>query len=69
MGAAELAWVADCQQHLINEAKIKLWKSQLQLFRDEYDLWRCGGRLVKADISYEKSTQSCCCLNNTILPF
>ena len=24
MGAAELAWVADCQQHLMNEAKFKL---------------------------------------------
>ena len=52
MDNAELTWVADCQQHLMSEAKFELWKSQLQLFRDEHDLWRCGGRLVKAHISY-----------------
>lgn len=51
---AEMAWVADCQQHLMKEPKFELWISQLQPFRDQHDVWRCGGRLVKADISYNR---------------
>jgi len=54
MNKAEMAWIVDCQQHLMKEAKFELWKSQLQLFRDQYNVWRCGGRLAKADISYDK---------------
>ena len=54
MNEAEMAWVADCQQHLMNEPKFGLWKSQLQLFCDQHKTWRCGGRLVKADISLNK---------------
>ena len=48
-----MAWFLNCQQHLMKEARFELWMSQLQLFRDQQDVWRCG-RLVKADISYNK---------------
>jgi len=47
-----MAWIADCQQHLMKEAKFELWMSQLQLFHDKHDVWRCGGKLAKADISH-----------------
>jgi len=43
---AELAWITDCQRHLLKEVKFELWKSQLQLFCDQSDVWRCGGWLV-----------------------
>ena len=54
MAKAEMTWVADCQRHLMNKPKFELWKSQLQLFCDKDDTWRCGGRLTKADISFSK---------------
>ena len=54
MAKAEMTWVADCQRHLMNEPKFELWKSQLQLFCDKDNTWRCGGRLTKADISVSK---------------
>ena len=52
MELAELDWIVDCQKCLIKEARFELWKGQLQLFRDQENVWRCGGRLTKADISY-----------------
>jgi len=54
LNKAEMAWVTDCQQHLMKEAKFESWMSQLQLFRDELDVWRCGGRIEKAGMSYNK---------------
>ena len=51
---AELDWIIDCQKCLTKEAKFELWKGQLQLFLDQQKVWRCGGRLTKADISYAK---------------
>jgi len=38
----------------MKEAKFESWMSQLKLFCDEHDVWRCGGRIEKADISYDK---------------
>ena len=29
-----------------------MWKCQLDLFLNQHKVWRCGGRLNKADISY-----------------
>ena len=52
MELAELDWIIDCQKCLTKEAQFELWKGQLQLFRDQENVWRCGGRLTKADIPY-----------------
>ena len=37
--AAEKAWVKDCQLKLED----KNWKAQFGLFRDNNQIWRCGG--------------------------
>ena len=47
-----LDWIIDCQKCLTKEIQFELWKSQLQLFRDQENVWRCGGRLTKGDIPY-----------------
>ena len=52
MERAEMDWVTDCQRHLTTEVKFDLWKSQLNAFLDQQGVWRCGGRLNKANISY-----------------
>ena len=49
---AEMDWVTECQKHLTKEAKFDLWRHQLELFLDQHKVWRCGGRLNKADIPY-----------------
>ena len=49
---AEMDWVNDCQRHMTREVQFDMWKRQLDLFLDHHKVWRCGGRLNKADISY-----------------
>ena len=51
---AELDWIIDCQTSLTKEAKFESCKNQLQLFLDHQKVWRCGGRLTKADTPYSK---------------
>ena len=47
-----MEWVTDCQRHLTKEVKFDLWKRQLNAFLDQQGVWRCGGRLNKANLSY-----------------
>ena len=49
---AETDWVIECQRHLTKDNKFDLWKHQLDLFLDQHKIWRCGGRLNKANIPY-----------------
>ena len=49
---AETDWVIECQRHLTKDNKFDLWKHQLDLFLDQYKIWRCGGRLNKANTPY-----------------
>jgi len=49
---AELDRIADCQKSLYNDARFQSWKSQLQMFTDQHKVWRCGGRLSKADLPF-----------------
>ena len=37
---------------MIADKKFKQWQEQLDLFVDEKGLWRCRGRIEKANISY-----------------
>ena len=53
---AEMAWVLDCQQHLMKEARFELWMSRLQLFSNQQDVWRCGGQQI---FGTTKGTRSC----------
>ena len=52
---AEVRWVTDCQKQLTNDPKFELWKAQLGLFCDQHNIWRCGGRLKKANLSYSQA--------------
>ena len=51
---AEVDWIIDCQKQLTKDPKFESWKNQLDLFLDKYKIWRCGGRLKKAHISYAR---------------
>ena len=50
---AEYKWVVECQKVLVSNHKFKEWKHQFQLFEDPRGIWRCGGRLHNANLSYE----------------
>jgi len=54
IASAEMDWIRVCQKQLDNEPKFELWKNQLDLFLDKDNVWRCGGRLKKAQISYAR---------------
>ena len=47
--------VTDCQKQLTTDPKFKLWKTQLDLFCDHHNVWRCGGRLKKANLPYAQT--------------
>ena len=49
---AETDWIIECQRCLTKDRKFDLWKHQLDLFLDQHQIWRCGGRLNKANIPY-----------------
>ena len=51
---AKLLWVRGIQhQHLVRDGdRFAQLKKQLKMFCDETGLWRCGGRLKNADLSY-----------------
>uniref|UniRef100_A0A1X7VS76 Integrase zinc-binding domain-containing protein n=1 Tax=Amphimedon queenslandica TaxID=400682 RepID=A0A1X7VS76_AMPQE len=46
---AEDLWIRDVQEKLIKSE----WKGQFDLFLDENKLWRCGGRIGNAGLSYD----------------
>ena len=37
---------------MIEEQDFTLWYGQLQLFKDKEQVWRCGGRIENADVSF-----------------
>ena len=49
---AEGLWILDVQRELVAQGNFSVLKRQLDLFRDELGIWRCGGRLDKADLPY-----------------
>ena len=53
MESAEMDWVTDCQKQLTVEPKFESWTKRLDVFLDNDNVWRCGGRLKKSHISYE----------------
>jgi hypothetical protein len=49
---SEILWIKECQKSLVTDVKFKVWKTQFGLFLDSSQVWRCGGRLVEADLPY-----------------
>ena len=52
LSEAEQRWIRDTQSILEENPKFPSWKTQFGLFKDDNQIWRCGGRLQNADISF-----------------
>ena len=50
---AENLWIIEAQASLPGELKFSVWQQQFGLFLDEQGIWRCGGRLAKAELSFD----------------
>ena len=48
----ELFWVKEVQSTLYEGVRFENERKQLQLFEDSNGVWRCGGRIVNANIPY-----------------
>ena len=59
MEGAKMDWFTGCQNQLTKEAKFDLWKNQLDLFFDQQNVWRCGGRLKMQIYHMLKCIQFC----------
>lgn len=49
---AERLWIVDAQSAVTQDKNFSTWKRQFTLFLDPHGVWRCGGRLAEADVSY-----------------
>ena len=49
---AELKWIIESQATFETNPKFSFWKLQFHLLKDEKKLWRCGGRLLNANIPF-----------------
>ena len=47
---AEILWLKESQKALVKEKDFELWQRQFGIFIDEEGLYRCKGRLGKADV-------------------
>ena len=54
MANLEMAWIVDCQLGLTNDTKFPSWKMQLDLFRDQHNVWQCEGRPKKTNLPYDQ---------------
>ena len=49
---AETYWLKQAQASLERNPKFQSWHQQFNLFRDEFGVWRCGGRLSNANLPF-----------------
>ena len=52
LSKAECLWLRDVQRELVTREDFNTLRLRLDLFYDEVGIWRCGGRLSKADMPY-----------------
>lgn len=50
---ARRLWILDCQTLLVMDNNFLMWKSQLNLYLDDQQIWRCAGRLQNLGLSSE----------------
>lgn len=50
---AEHLWVCESLRELKGHKNFGQWKVQFGLFQDKTGIWRCGGRLGNANLSFE----------------
>ena len=53
---ARLYWIREAQAQLQQDSKFPLRKRQFDLFVDESQLWRCGGRMSNSDLPLSART-------------
>ena len=49
---AENHWMKEIQDSLTSHPRFSTWQWQFGLFLDNNGVWRCGGRLTKADLPF-----------------
>ncbi len=49
---AENCWIRETQESLTIDPRFPTWQQQFGLFFDDNGVWRCGGRLSKADLPF-----------------
>ena len=52
ISSAESLWIQEAQSQLVEDPNFAVWERQLWLFLDPSGVWRCGGRISNADLSY-----------------
>ena len=52
ISTAKSLWIQEAQHQLVEDPDFAVWKKQLELFCDLSGIWRCGGRMSNADLSY-----------------
>ncbi len=52
LAKAEALWVVESQQVLVKDKNFIQWKKQFDLFQDDHEIWRCGGRIQNADLPF-----------------
>ena len=52
LSEAERRWIIDSQSTQEEDLKFPTWKIQFCLFKDDSQVWRCGGRLQNANILF-----------------
>uniref|UniRef100_A0A1X7UAG7 Uncharacterized protein n=1 Tax=Amphimedon queenslandica TaxID=400682 RepID=A0A1X7UAG7_AMPQE len=54
---AEIIWIKEIHKDLVEDKNFGQCKGQLQLFKDDRGIWRCGGRLTNANFLLRQSIQ------------
>ena len=45
-------WILDSQSSMVQDKNFPTWKVQFGLFKDDRQIWRCGGRLQNAKLPF-----------------
>jgi len=52
LSEAEKLWILDSQSSMVQDKNFPTWKVQFGLFKDDRQIWRCGGRLQNAKLPF-----------------
>ena len=53
MESVECLWIQEVQKELLGNKEFHRWEVQLNLFQDNYSIWRCKGRLENTQLPLE----------------
>ncbi len=49
---AERLWILESQSDMVLDKNFPMWQGQFGLFKDDKQIWRCGGRLQNASLPF-----------------